>query len=659
MGATLDGKSPDFDLGGGMMNLEEIWGQVLHQLQVTMPRASFETWARDTQAVSLDKNVITVRARNAYARDWLESRMTDIVQDILKGILDHQVSVQFVVRENPMEEEQPDEAQLDEENELDIEPVQWLDYDRIVQPHKQIVVKGYLRRLGMEIGPKAIWLYIGFHQAAWRAQEQNPSGIKALHSQDVMRFSGLSNGAFWRILKHTVAQQHLQGLVQRAEDANTRRFRRGRDGRPHRAPIRYQVFMTPRLTGMDSLAIHARIKSMTNGNLEIHKALQELLAVENVMELLTPIESVGIALPLHTVMDIVRLEAGEAHTSEMDKLAQQLHRRIISMLGDIHIPHFFITHTIHIYNLTPAQAWLITVSRDMAYINARTGERRDQVTFKRGYLEMAELIGSGRYKTVQAWLHPHWNAQRGGNLSRFLMEMPIPDSNPDVDLRVESMPRSFRVLLEEPLDANGGIRLDANGSHRTDANGSISWTQMGGLVDADGSHMVDANGSALNTIKHAPNTKKKNTSTTQHARSAKAAEAVPSFWELESLLQQNDVHPKVQKELLKVQASVHAFVSWVLYVASSQSGNLSDPLGYALSRLREHPLREARGVFRQFADLPPSELLLLMESTPHSAYALPREVEHPLAHAWKKAMGSHNPMMPQVYKILFGIDGEE
>jgi hypothetical protein len=659
MGATLGGKSPDFDLGGGMLNLEEIWGQVLHQLQLDMPKASFETWARDTQTLSLEKNVLTVRARNAYARDWLESRMTAIVQNILKGILDQPVSVRFVAGENPLEADESDGEQADEESELDIEPVGWLDYDRIVQPHKQVVVKGYLRRLGMEIGPKAIWLYIGFHQAAWRAQEQNPSGIKTLHSQDVMRFSGLSNGAFWRLLKHTVVQQHLQGLVQRAEAQAARRFRRGRDGRPHRAPIRYQVFMTPRLTRADSLAIHTRIKSMLVENQDVHKTLKDLLAVGDVMDLIAPFEPLFIPPPLHTVMDIVRLEAGEAHTPELEKLAQQLHRRIISALGDIHIPHYFITETTRRCNLTPAQAWLVTVARDMAFINARTGERRDLVTFKRGYLEMAELIGSGRYKTIQAWLHPHWNAQRGGNLSRFLMEMSMPDSNPDVDLRVESMPRAFRVLLEEPLDANGGIRLDANGSHMADANGSISWTQMGALVDANGSHMVDANGSALNTLKHVPNTKKKNTSTTQHARSAKAAEAVPSFWELEVLLGQNDVHPKVQKELLDVQASVHAFVSWVLYVASPGSGNLSDPLGYALSRLREHPLREARGVFRQFADLPPAELLLLMETTPHSAYALPKQVEHPLARAWKKAMGSHNPMLPQVYKILFGFEGEE
>ncbi len=157
----------------------------------------------------------------------------------------------------------------------------------------------------------------------------------------------------------------------------------------------------------------------------------------------------------HGTMDIARLEAGAAHALGTDQLAQALHRHIINTLGDIQVTPFFITRSIHELNLTPAQAWLVTVARDMAFINSRTGERRDLVTFKGGYQEMAELIGSGRYKTVQAWLNPQWNERRGGNLSRFLMEMPIPDSNPYADLRVESMPRAFRVLLDEPLDANG------------------------------------------------------------------------------------------------------------------------------------------------------------------------------------------------------------
>jgi chromosomal replication initiation ATPase DnaA len=135
-----------------------------------MPRASFDTWVRDTEASSLEDGVMTITTCNAYARDWLESRLTSTVQRLLVGILNQSVSVQFIVSDTPLEETEVEEA---DEPELDIEPVQWLDYDRIVQPHKQVVVKGYLRRLGMEIGPKAVWLYVGFHQAAWRVQDQN------------------------------------------------------------------------------------------------------------------------------------------------------------------------------------------------------------------------------------------------------------------------------------------------------------------------------------------------------------------------------------------------------------------------------------------------------------------------------------------------------
>ena len=361
---------------------------------------------------------------------------------------------------------------------------------------------------------------------------------------------------------------------------------------------------------------------------------------------------------MNTVMDMARMETGGPLPPDVDHLAQELHRRIINSLGDIHITHFFITQVIHDFNLTPAQAWLVTVSRDMAYLNSRTGERREVVTFKEGYQEMAALIASSRYKTVQAWFNPHWNTQkRGGDITRFLVELETPESNTYPDLRVESMPRCFRVLLDEPLDANGSNTADANGSIRLDADGSHSQTQVEVLAGANGSNMVDANGSVLNSFKHRLNTNKNNTSTTQH--DDKAAGAAPNFWELETLLQQNDVHPKVQRELLEVQASVHAFVSWVLYVASPQSGNLSDPLGYAISRLREHSLREARGVFRKLADLPPAELLMLIDTTPSKPFEIPTQINHPLAHSWKKAMGLNNPILPVVRDILFGEGANE
>ncbi|HKJ37725.1 MAG TPA: DnaA N-terminal domain-containing protein [Anaerolineales bacterium] len=641
------------------MNYQQAWGSVLGQLQMDMPRASFDTWVHDTEAISLEEDVLTVATCNAYARDWLESRLTSTVQRLLIGILNQTVSVRFIVRDV---QEEDLETEEDEQEQVAIEAVGWLDYDRIVQPHKQVVVKGYLRRLGMEMGPKAVWLYIGFHQAAWMVHTKGKESSLALHSSDIMRFSGLSFGAFWRTLRNEKTRSDLNGLVQRMEAPQERHYHRGRDGRPHRRPVRYQVCMTPRLTRADAIAVHARLKTLLEDGTSLLDALQQLLAVEDVMELLTPIESIPVGIPCNTVMDMARLEADEKFSPEIDHLAQELHRRIINCLGDIHITHYFITETIQRYNLTPAQAWLITVARDMAYLNSRTGERREVVTFKRGYEEMAELVGSKRYKTVQAWLNRDWTTQqRGGDLNRFLLEVEPSESRTYSDLRVDSMPRAFRVLLDEPLDANGSNTVDAGGSNMSDANGRISRTQMEALVGANGSNMVDANGTALNSFKHPLSTDKKNTSTTHPLKGTdhdtRSAEAAPAFWELKTLLQQNDVHPKVQKELLEARASVHAFVSWVLYVASPQSGKLSNPLGYAISRLREHALREARGVFRQFANLPPAELLMLIDSTPTHAYELPAPIEHPLAHAWKQAMGSNNPSLALVRVILFG-EGE-
>jgi hypothetical protein len=416
--------------------------------------------------------------------------------------------------------------------------------------------------------------------------------------------------------------------------------------------------MTPRLTKSDAAIIFARLQALLKQGATLSGALAELLALEDVLELLTSPEDAGpLETPCNTVMDIARQLSGNSLTPDIDRLAQELHRRILNCLGDIHLTHYFITQVIPQYHLTPAQAWLVTVARDLAFLNRRTGERRETVTFKGGYQEMAALVGSNRPKTVQTWLNPEWKSGgRGGDLTIFLQELEIPDST-HADLRADTMPRAYRVLLDEPPDANGSNRTVANGSHMVVADGSNSGSQMEAIVVANGSYMAVANGSDLNTIKHPLNTDQEITSTTQNANVG-ATTAVPDFWELQTLLEQNDVHPKVQRELLQAQASVHAFVSWVLYAASPLSGGLSDPLGYTLSRLREHPLKEARSPFRQLADLPPVELLELIYSTPLERYEMPSACNHPLAGAWQKVIGSHNRMLPAVQQILFG-QGED
>ncbi len=81
----------------GRMNAQQAWASVLDQLQMETPRASFDTWVKHSRAVRFHGNVLSIGVHNAYARDWLESRIQSTAQRLLVGILARSVRVEFVV----------------------------------------------------------------------------------------------------------------------------------------------------------------------------------------------------------------------------------------------------------------------------------------------------------------------------------------------------------------------------------------------------------------------------------------------------------------------------------------------------------------------------------------------------------------------------------
>jgi chromosomal replication initiator protein len=85
------------------MNVEQAWQSVLGQLQMEMPRASFDTWVRDTKPISYQDGTLTIGVGNAYARDWLESRLASTVSRLLVGIMNASVAVNFIVNGNDAE----------------------------------------------------------------------------------------------------------------------------------------------------------------------------------------------------------------------------------------------------------------------------------------------------------------------------------------------------------------------------------------------------------------------------------------------------------------------------------------------------------------------------------------------------------------------------
>ena len=79
------------------MNAQQAWQATMGQLQMEMSKAAFDTWVRSAALVSHKENTFTIGVQNAYARDWLENRLSSTVTNLLSGMLENPQRVNFIV----------------------------------------------------------------------------------------------------------------------------------------------------------------------------------------------------------------------------------------------------------------------------------------------------------------------------------------------------------------------------------------------------------------------------------------------------------------------------------------------------------------------------------------------------------------------------------
>jgi chromosomal replication initiator protein len=98
------------------MNAIQAWQATLGQLQMEMSKASYDTWVRSTELVNHEQDIFTVGVQNAYARDWLESRLSSTVTRLLSGMMAKPQSVQFVVYQKEADSFEGDISLSEEED---------------------------------------------------------------------------------------------------------------------------------------------------------------------------------------------------------------------------------------------------------------------------------------------------------------------------------------------------------------------------------------------------------------------------------------------------------------------------------------------------------------------------------------------------------------
>jgi chromosomal replication initiator protein len=109
------------------MNSQTAWQAAVGQLQMEMSKASFETWVRSTEVLKYEDGTFTIGVQNAYARDWLEKRLTSSICRILSGLMEGTQKVEFVVHhkeydEQPAAEVEAPKAQITFSTPININP---------------------------------------------------------------------------------------------------------------------------------------------------------------------------------------------------------------------------------------------------------------------------------------------------------------------------------------------------------------------------------------------------------------------------------------------------------------------------------------------------------------------------------------------------------
>lgn len=80
-----------------MEHLEELWGQVLKEMEKQVSKPSFETWLKSTKLLSYKQDTLTIAAPNSFARDWLEIHYVHQIAAILHELTGKEAMISFVV----------------------------------------------------------------------------------------------------------------------------------------------------------------------------------------------------------------------------------------------------------------------------------------------------------------------------------------------------------------------------------------------------------------------------------------------------------------------------------------------------------------------------------------------------------------------------------
>jgi chromosomal replication initiator protein len=79
------------------VNPSDLWSQCLRTIQEKVPRQSFETWLRPTEALSISDKDVIIKVPNAFFSEWIEQHYVHYIEDALQELTGNAPAITFSV----------------------------------------------------------------------------------------------------------------------------------------------------------------------------------------------------------------------------------------------------------------------------------------------------------------------------------------------------------------------------------------------------------------------------------------------------------------------------------------------------------------------------------------------------------------------------------
>ena len=92
----------------GNIVAQNTWAAVLGELQLQVPRSTYETWLKDTTGLTLEDHNLVVSVPNAFTAEWLEKRIFRLVHMTARKVSRQPLEVRFHIGRQDLEEPDSD-----------------------------------------------------------------------------------------------------------------------------------------------------------------------------------------------------------------------------------------------------------------------------------------------------------------------------------------------------------------------------------------------------------------------------------------------------------------------------------------------------------------------------------------------------------------------